>query len=360
MPIVDSSWPRNEIDAFVLAKLTDQKIAPSPEATPYTLIRRVYLDVLGLPPTPAEVETFIADQSPDAYKKMVDRALASPHYGERWGRHWLDQARYADTNGYSVDAERSMWPYRDWVIQALNDDMPFDQFTIEQLAGDLLPNPSREQLIATGFHRNTLINEEGGTDDEQFRVEAVVDRVNTTGIVWLGLTIGCAQCHTHKFDPISQHEYYRMFAFFNNCEDVNSRPPILNLATPKQQEKVDELDKQIGAANDAIAEYDLQHKGKPEGGPAETGESPADSDKRRDELAAELSPSPGRKEAIRSGDSANDDPARTNHAPRNACADSRRLFAKGRTGLSRYAGDAAEAVCIHCTANTARSGALAG
>ena len=164
VPIVNSSWPRNEIDAFILAKLKDQKIAPSPEATRYTLIRRVYLDVLGLPPTPAEVEAFVGDQSPDAYEKMVDRALASPHYGERWGRHWLDQARYADTNGYSVDAERSMWPYRDWVIQALNEDMPFDRFTIEQLAGDLLPNPSREQLIATGFHRNTLINEEGGTD----------------------------------------------------------------------------------------------------------------------------------------------------------------------------------------------------
>ena len=243
----------------------------------YTLIRRVYLDVLGLPPTPAEVEAFVGDQSPDAYEKMVDRALASPHYGERWGRHWLDQARYADTNGYSVDAERSMWPYRDWVIHALNEDMPFDRFTIEQLAGDLLPNPSREQLIATGFHRNTLINEEGGTDAEQFRVEAVVDRVNTTGIVWLGLTIGCAQCHTHKFDPISQHEYYRMFAFFNNCEDANSRPPMLNLTTPAQQKKLDELDQQIGAASDAIAEYDRQHNKKSDGGPAEAGKSSADS-----------------------------------------------------------------------------------
>ena len=243
----------------------DQKIAPSPEATRYTLIRRVYLDVLGLPPTPAEVEAFVGDQSSDAYEKMVDRALASPHYGERWGRHWLDQARYADTNGYSVDAERSMWPYRDWVIHALNEDMPFDRFTIEQLAGDLLPNPSREQLIATGFHRNTLINEEGGTDAEQFRVEAVVDRVNTTGIVWLGLTIGCAQCHTHKFDPISQHEYYRMFAFFNNCEDANSRPPMLNITTPPQQKKLDELDQQIGAASKAIADYDRQHKKKSDG-----------------------------------------------------------------------------------------------
>ena len=181
-----------------------------------------------------------------------------------------------------------MWPYRDWVIQALNEDMPFDRFTIEQLAGDLLPNPSREQLIATGFHRNTLINEEGGTDAEQFRVEAVVDRVNTTGIVWLGLTIGCAQCHTHKFDPISQHEYYRMFAFFNNCEDANSRPPMLNVTTPPQQKKLDELDQQIGAASNAIADYDRQHSKKLDGGPAESGKSSADSDKRRVELAADL------------------------------------------------------------------------
>ena len=360
VPIVDSSWPRNEIDAFILAKLTDQKIAPSPEATPYTLIRRVYLDVLGLPPTPAEVEAFVGDQSPDAYEKMVDRALASPHYGERWGRHWLDQARYADTNGYSVDAERSMWPYRDWVIQALNEDMPFDRFTIEQLAGDLLPNPSREQLIATGFHRNTLINEEGGTDAEQFRVEAVVDRVNTTGIVWLGLTIGCAQCHTHKFDPISQHEYYRMFAFFNNCEDANSRPPTLNLATPEQQEKLDELDKQIGAANDAIAEYDRQHNRETRGRPGRGRQILGGLGQTARRISGRISSSPRRKEAIRSDDSANDDSARTNHAPRNQRADSRRLFAKGRTGLSRYAGHAAEAACIRCTANTARSGTLAG
>mgnify|MGYP001270424558 CR=1 FL=1 len=215
-PQVNSSWTHNEIDAFVLEVLTHRNLAPSPEAGPHTLIRRVYLDVLDLLPTPAEVDAFVDDKSPDAYQRMVDRALASPHYGERWGRHWLDQARYADTNGYSVDAERTMWPYRDWVIQALNDDMPFDQFTIEQLAGDLLPNASKEQLIATGFHRNTLINEEGGTDDEQFRVEAVVDRVNTTGAVWLGLTVGCAQCHTHKFDPLTHDDYYQLFAFFNN------------------------------------------------------------------------------------------------------------------------------------------------
>jgi hypothetical protein len=227
VPTLSSAWLRNEIDAFVFERLDREKLTPSPEASRHILIRRVYLDVLGLPPTPAQVDEFVADQSHDAYEKMVDRALASPHYGERWGRHWLDQARYADTNGYSVDADRSMWPYRDWVIQALNDDMPFDQFTIEQLAGDLLPNPSQAQLVATGFHRNTLINQEGGTDDEQFRVEAVVDRVNTTGAVWLGLTIACAQCHAHKFDPITQREYYELFAFFNNCEDINSAPPEL-------------------------------------------------------------------------------------------------------------------------------------
>jgi hypothetical protein len=230
---VDSSWVSNEIDAFVIEKLEAAGLKPSPLADRNTLIRRVYLDLLGLPPTPAQLDEFLADRSSDAYQKMVDRALASPHYGERWGRHWLDQARYADTNGYSVDAERTMWPYRDWVIQALNDDMPFDQFTIEQLAGDLLPNATQGQLVATGFHRNTLINQEGGTDDEQFRVEAVVDRVNTTGAVWLGLTVACAQCHAHKFDPISQRDYYAVFAFFNNCEDVNSAPPVVEVAGAK-------------------------------------------------------------------------------------------------------------------------------
>ncbi len=155
--------------------------------------------------------------------------LASPHYGERWGRHWLDQARYADSNGYTIDGERDVWPYRDWVIQALNDDLPFDRFTIEQLAGDLLPGAGKSQLVATGFHRNTLINQEGGTDQEQFRVESVMDRVNTTGAVWLGLTVGCAQCHAHKFDPISQREYYELMALFNSTEDINDRGPTVSV-----------------------------------------------------------------------------------------------------------------------------------
>ena len=228
--VKNEAWVDNPIDRFILARLEQEGIAPSPEADPATLIRRVSLDLTGLLPTPEEVEAFTADSSRrhhhgklQSRQRLVDRLLASPHYGERWGRHWLDQARYADSNGYSIDSERQMWPYRDWVIKALNDDMPFDQFTIEQLAGDLLPNPTKSQLVATAFHRNTLINEEGGTDKEQFRHEAVVDRVNTTGAVWLGLTVGCCQCHTHKFDPIQHREYYELFAFFNNGTDVNNR-----------------------------------------------------------------------------------------------------------------------------------------
>jgi mono/diheme cytochrome c family protein len=218
---------RNPIDAFILAQLAEHGLQPSPEADRATLIRRVSLDLTGLPPTVAEVDAFVNDRSPDAYEKVVERLLASPHYGERWGRWWLDVARYADSNGYSIDAPRQIWKYRDWVIAAFNRDLPFDQFTIEQLAGDLLPGATLEQKIATGFHRNTQINQEGGIDKEQFRIESVFDRVNTTGTVWLGLTIACAQCHDHKFDPISQPEYYRLFAFLNNQDE-----PALELPDP--------------------------------------------------------------------------------------------------------------------------------
>ena len=210
------AWVRNSIDAFILARLEKDGIAPSPEADRVTLIRRLSLDLLGLPPTPEELEEFLRDTRPDAYERWVDRLLASPHYGERWGRWWLDAARYADSNGYSIDAPRQIWKYRDWVIDALNRDLPFDQFALWQLAGDLLPDATLEQKIATGFHRNTQINQEGGIDPEQFRVESVVDRVNTTATVFLGLTLACAQCHDHKFDPFTQREYYQMFAFFNN------------------------------------------------------------------------------------------------------------------------------------------------
>ena len=224
-PVKETAWAKNPIDQFILARLEHDEIKPSPEADPATLCRRLYLDLTGLLPAPEEVTAFTkaADVGRDAaVAALADKLLASPHFGERWGRHWLDQARYADSNGYTIDNERAMWPYRDWVIKALNDDMPFDQFTIEQLAGDLLPKPVKSQIIATAFHRNTLINQEGGVDREQFRNEAVVDRVSTTGAVWLGLTVGCAQCHTHKFDPITQREFYEMFAFFNQGTDVNN------------------------------------------------------------------------------------------------------------------------------------------
>jgi hypothetical protein len=215
-----TDWVRNPIDYFVLARLEREGLRPSPPADRYTLVRRLYLDLIGLPPTPDEADAFIRDRSPDAYEKLVDRLLASPQYGERWARRWLDLARYADTNGYEKDRVRSIWPYRDWVIRALNRDMPFDQFTIEQLAGDLLPDASTDQRVATGFHRNTMINEEGGIDPQEYRFHALTDRVNTTATVWLGLTLGCAQCHTHKYDPIPQQEYYQSMAFLNNADDI--------------------------------------------------------------------------------------------------------------------------------------------
>ena len=210
----------NAIDHFVHQRLKKEGLQPSPQASAETLIRRVSLDLTGLPPTPAEVDAFVSSfrLDPSSFEALVDRLLTSPHYGERWGRWWLDQARYADSNGYSIDAPRSIWPYRDWVVKALNADMPFDQFTIEQLAGDQLPKATLDQKIATGFHRNTQVNGEGGIDPEQFRIESVVDRVGTTGTVWLGLSIACAQCHDHKFDPVSHKEYYSLFAFFNSTE----------------------------------------------------------------------------------------------------------------------------------------------
>lgn len=220
------AWARNEIDRFVLAKLEAEGVLPAPEAQRSTLIRRLSIDLLGLPPTPDEVASFLADTRPDHYERLVDRLLASPHFGERWGRHWLDLARYADSDGYEKDSPRPFaYRYRDWVIEAFNRDLPFDQFTIEQLAGDLLPNPTIDQRVATGFHRNTLTNKEGGVDQEEFRVAAIVDRVNTTGTVWLGLTVGCAQCHTHKYDPITQREYYGLFAFFNSSDEVDLGVP---------------------------------------------------------------------------------------------------------------------------------------
>jgi hypothetical protein len=225
----DPEHVRNPIDNFILARLDREGISPSAEADRVTLIRRLSLDLRGLPPTRDEVERFLTDTRGDAYDRLVDRMLASPHFGERWGRHWLDLARYADSNGYTRDFPRNIWKYRDWVIDAFNRDLPFDRFAVEQLAGDMLPDATREQIIATGFHRNTLINEEGGTDDEQFRVDAVADRVDTTGAVFLGLTVGCARCHDHKFDPLAQREYYQFFAFLNNCDE-----PIIDAPSDEQ------------------------------------------------------------------------------------------------------------------------------
>jgi uncharacterized protein DUF1553/uncharacterized protein DUF1549/cytochrome c len=250
------SWVRNPIDAFVVARLEAEGLQPSTEASRETLIRRVSLDLIGLPPTLKEIDDFVSDQRPDAYERLVDRLLANPHYGERWARPWLDLARYADTNGYEKDRRRSIWKYRDWVIDALNRDMPFDEFTIEQLAGDLLPNATNEQKIATGFNRNTLFNEEGGVDKDEELWVNLIDRVNTTATTWLGSTLACAQCHNHKFDPFTQKEYYQFLAFFNNPE-YNEKPygdtshkyiePQLSLPTPEQQERRDELQKQIDA-----------------------------------------------------------------------------------------------------------------
>jgi hypothetical protein len=247
--VKDRAWPRNPIDHFVLARLEREGLTPSPEAGKETLIRRLSLDLFGLPPTPAEVAAFLADARPDAYERAVDRLLASPHHGECWGRHWLDRARYADTNGYEKDRERSIWPYRDWVIRALNRDMPFDRFTIEQIAGDLMPGASLDQRIATGFHRNTMINEEGGIDVEEFRYAATIDRVNTTGTVWLGLTIGCAQCHSHKYDPITQREYYRFLAFLNNADEPEIDVPDAALA--RRQAEIDARIKSLQAGLEA-------------------------------------------------------------------------------------------------------------
>jgi hypothetical protein len=218
----DDTWVRNPIDAFILARLEQESVTPSPDADKPTLVRRLFIDLIGLPPTPAEVAEFVNDDSPNAYERLVDRLLASPHYGERYGRNWLDLARYADTDGYEKDLARPhAWRYRDWVIRALNDDMPFDEFTIQQLAGDLLPDATPQQRAATGFHRNTLTNREGGADPEEDRTKQTVDRTNTVGTVWLGLTVGCANCHTHKYDPITQREYFGLYGFFNSIDEVD-------------------------------------------------------------------------------------------------------------------------------------------
>jgi mono/diheme cytochrome c family protein len=247
------TWVRCDIDRFVLAKLEEKGIAPSPEADRYTLIRRLHYDLLGLPPPVAEVDAFAADTRPDAYERLVDRLLASPHFGERWGRHWLDLARYADSDGYEADRARpDAYVYRDWVIDAFNRDLPFDRFTVEQLAGDLLPDATSRTRIATAFNRQTLTNEEGGVDQEEFRVAAVLDRTATLGTVWLGLTVGCARCHDHKYDPIPQADYYRLFAFFNGADEVAAEL-LIGPEAPEVERKLNPLLQALAARNAELA-----------------------------------------------------------------------------------------------------------
>lgn len=249
--VKNAAWPRNPIDHLVLARLESEGLKPSPEADRTTLIRRLALDLTGLPPSPAEVDAFLADKSADAYDKLVDRLVTSPHHGERLAMHWLDLARYADTHGYHIDSHRDMWHWRDWVVGAFNRNMRFDEFTIWQIAGDLLPNATRDQKLASGFNRNHMINFEGGAIAEEYQAEYVADRVETTSKAWLGLTMNCARCHDHKYDPIKQKEFYEFFAFFNNVSEKGldgrrgNAEPFLQLTTPEQEQRVTELKDRI-------------------------------------------------------------------------------------------------------------------
>lgn len=241
----------NPIDHFILKKLTEKGILPSAHAERETLIRRVTLDLTGLPPTLDEVDAFLKDDSSHAYEKVVDRLLKSPRYGEHMAATWLDVARYSDSNGYQQERTRTMWPWRDWVIRAFNKNMPFDQFTIEQLAGDLLENPTRDQLVATGFNRNHMLNGEGGRIAEESRVNYVIDRVNTTSTTWLGLTMACCQCHDHKYDPITQVEFYQFYDYFNHIDETGrvdaggNAKPVLDLPTESQLNREQELQQKV-------------------------------------------------------------------------------------------------------------------
>ena len=258
------SWPRNPIDPFVLARLDKEGLKPSPEADRATLLRRVSLDLTGLPPTPDDLDAFLKDRSPDAYQKQVDRLLSSPHYGEKLAMLWLDLARYADTHGYHIDSHRDMWPWRKWVIDAFNQNMPFDRFILEQIAGDLLPDAGLSQRIATGFHRNHMINFEGGAIPDEYQTEYVVDRVETTGTVFLGMAIGCARCHDHKYDPVSQRDFYRMFAFFNTVPEKGldgqrgNAAPFLNVSEIGQQIELDQIDCRLRDLADLVDDKQIE------------------------------------------------------------------------------------------------------
>ncbi|MDG1898106.1 MAG: DUF1553 domain-containing protein [Fuerstiella sp.] len=254
-PTEHANWPRNAVDNFSLRRMLDHGLQPSSEAERYAMARRVFLDLTGLPPTIEEVDNFVANNDPKAYENLVDDLLQRPSFGEHWARKWLDLARYADSAGYADDPPRIIWAYRDWVVKAFNSNMPFDQFTIEQMAGDLLADPSESQLIATAFHRNTLTNNEGGTQDEEFRNVAIVDRVNTTAAVWMGTTMACAQCHTHKYDPITQNEYFRFFAILNNTQDADRRDdsPRIQIYTDEQKRQKSNLENAIADLNRVLS-----------------------------------------------------------------------------------------------------------
>jgi hypothetical protein len=261
--VKNQAWPRNPIDHFILSRLEREGLKPSPEADRTTLLRRLSFDLTGLPPTPGEVEVFLSDSSPDAYEKQVDRLLGSPHYGERMAMQWLDLARYADTHGYHIDSHRDMWHWRDWVIAAYNRNLPFDEFTTEQLAGDLLPSPTPPQKVATGFSRNHMINFEGGAIPEEYQTEYVVDRVETTSAVWMAMTMGCARCHDHKYDPIRQKDFYRFFAFFNGIPEkgldgqAGNAQPMEQLPSPEQNAQLLRLKQEIAAREKALPEAEL-------------------------------------------------------------------------------------------------------
>ena len=274
--VSDPDWCKNPIDHFILARLDQEQMEASAMADKNTLIRRVTLDLIGLPPTPDEVQAFLADNSPQAYERLIDRLLQNPKFGERWCWDWLDAARYADTNGFQGDPTRSMWPWRDWVIDAINDNMPYDQFTVEQLAGDLLPDASTEQVLATGFNRNHMYNGEGGRIPEETRVENVFDRVETLGTVWLGLTLTCSRCHDHKFDPITQKEYYQFYDYFNQTseEGLNHTgrvEPVLDLSPPIEQAKLREYRMFLDKLGKEMEQYESELF------PHEEGQTPADS-----------------------------------------------------------------------------------
>jgi hypothetical protein len=261
--VKDAAWPKTPIDRFILARLEQEGMTPNPEADKVTLARRLALDITGLPPVPADVDAFLADASPDAYERHVDRLLASPHYGERMALEWLDASRYADSSGYQSDSSRQNWPWRDWLIEAYNDNLPFDRFTIQQLAGDMLENPTRDQIVATGFNRNHRLNGEGGIIAEEWRVETVIDRVETTGQTWMGLSVGCARCHDHKYDPLSQQEFYSLFSLFNNVPETGTNQgdqhhgggnidPVHLLPSPEQALELARLEQVVADAEAAV------------------------------------------------------------------------------------------------------------